>query len=215
MPLILGHRGYSAKYLENSMQAFRAALDAGMDGFELDVQPTSDGVCVVLHDDDLARTAQAAGTLRRMEADALPLLKNGERLPLLSETLALPAKLINVELKGTSGWKPALDEVMRASAIGRVFFSSFEHDQIFALRSACPGARCGLLWTTDQTSTMTAEQLSALPSDFSYCLPLAGVRTRTDFWAAYAQRIVLWGMQSAAEPGDLPFAPAIIVADGP
>ena len=40
------------------MEAFRAALAAGMDGFELDVQPTQDGVCHVLHDDDLARTAQ-------------------------------------------------------------------------------------------------------------------------------------------------------------
>ena len=53
MSLVLGHRGLSSSHLENSMEAFRAALAAGMDGFELDVQPTLDGVCAVLHDDTL------------------------------------------------------------------------------------------------------------------------------------------------------------------
>ena len=52
-PLLLGHRGLSSTQLENSLAAFQAALAAGMDGFELDVQPTRDGVCMVLHDDDL------------------------------------------------------------------------------------------------------------------------------------------------------------------
>lgn len=67
-PLILGHRGLSSRHLENSMEAFQAALAAGMAGFELDVQPTRDGVCMVLHDEDLARTAQGTGLLRQMKA---------------------------------------------------------------------------------------------------------------------------------------------------
>ncbi|CDI04667.1 Glycerophosphoryl diester phosphodiesterase (fragment) [Candidatus Competibacter denitrificans Run_A_D11] len=57
MSLILGHRGLSTTHLENSLDAFRAALAAGMDGFELDVQPTRDGVCLVLHDETLERTS--------------------------------------------------------------------------------------------------------------------------------------------------------------
>ena len=44
MSLILDHRGPSTTHLENSLGAFRAALAAGMDGFELDVQPTSGSV---------------------------------------------------------------------------------------------------------------------------------------------------------------------------
>ena len=71
-PLILGHRGLSSKHLENSLEAFRGALAAGMDGFELDVQPTRDGVCMVLHDEDLARTANGSGLLRKMKVAELP-----------------------------------------------------------------------------------------------------------------------------------------------
>ncbi len=214
MPLILGHRGYSAKYLENSLEAFRAALLAGMDGFELDVQPTRDGVCAVLHDDDLARTAQAAGILRDLRVGELPLLKNGEKVPLLSEALALPARLINVDLKGSAGWEIALEEVERAAAFGRVLFSSFAHTEIFALHAACPAARCGLLWTTEQTLELTDRELSALPAEFTFNLPIAGVQARTDLWTPYRQRLVLWGMRLAGEVQVLTFEPAIIVADG-
>jgi len=108
MSIILGHRGLSARHLENSMEAFRAALAAGMDGFELDVQPTQDGVCCVLHDDDLVRTARTGGILRKLKAADLPQLNNGEAVPRLVDVLALPARLINVELKEEPGWKQAL-----------------------------------------------------------------------------------------------------------
>jgi glycerophosphoryl diester phosphodiesterase len=67
LSLILGHRGLSTTHLENSLDAFRAALVAGMDGFELDVQPTRDGVCRVLYDETLERTASAGGILRQMK----------------------------------------------------------------------------------------------------------------------------------------------------
>jgi glycerophosphoryl diester phosphodiesterase len=214
MALLLGHRGYSSKHLENSLEAFRAALAAGMDGFELDVQPTLDGACIILHDDDLARTAQAAGRVRNLRLDELPLLKNGERVPLLSEALALPALLVNVELKGSPGWEIALAEVKRADALSRVLFSSFEHDEIFALHAACSSARCGLLYTTEETLRLTGEAIARLPSGFTLNLPLSGVQARTDFWVSRRRRIVLWGMKSAGEARSLPFEPAVIVSDG-
>ena len=215
MSLLLGHRGYSAAHLENSMEAFRAALAAGMDGFELDVQPTRDGACAVLHDDDLARTAESSGIVRDLCLADLPRLKNGEKVPLLSEALALPARLINVELKGSPGWEIALAEVQRAGALDRVLFSSFEHGEMFALSAACPSARCGLLWTTGQTLALRRKQLSELPEDFYFNLPLEPVRTCTRFWSPHRRRILLWGMNSAAEARVLPFEPAIIVADSP
>lgn len=214
MPLILGHRGYSARHLENSLEAFRAALDAGMDGFELDVQPTLDGVCVILHDADLARTAQARGNVRGLRYDELPPLKNGERVPMLSEALALRARLVNVELKGKPGWEIALAEVRRAGALSRVLFSSFEHDEIFALYSSCSSARCGLLYTTQQTLSLAESEIAQLPAGFSLNLPLEGVMAKPGFWGTHSRRIVLWGMKSAGEASALPFHPEAIVADG-
>ena len=214
MSLLLGHRGFSARHLENSMEAFRAALAAGMDGFELDVQPTADGVCTVLHDEDLKRTTQGGGVLRKLKSTELPLLKNGECVPRLSDVLDLPAKLINVELKGEPGWKQALAAVDASDALGRVLFSSFEHSEILQLWANCPEARCGLLWEADEAEELGAEELDSLPSQLMLHLPLRAAARRPDFWAPHARRIALWGLATPKDAAGLGFEPGILIADG-
>ena len=213
--LRLGHRGLSSAHLENSMEAFRAALAAGMDGFELDVQPTRDGVCVVLHDDDLGRTALGTGILRKMKATELPPLKNGEPLPRLADVLELPAKLINVELKGEPGWQQALAAVEAAEALDRVLFSSFEPSEVLQLWAACEAARCGFLWETEEAMDLTAEELADLPATLWFHPPLKAVQAKPALWAPYADRLALWGMNTPAEAENLPFTPAVLIADGP
>jgi len=56
-PLIIAHRGASSHAPENTLAAFRAAIDSGADGVEFDVQLAADGVPVVIHDTTLKRTA--------------------------------------------------------------------------------------------------------------------------------------------------------------
>jgi glycerophosphoryl diester phosphodiesterase len=215
MSLVLGHRGYSAAHLENSMEAFKAALAAGMDGFELDVQTTLDGVCVVMHDQTTGRTGQADGRVRELIYEDLPLLKNGERAPRLEDVLELEALLINVELKGSGVWKPALQAVSRAGAMTKVLFSSFHHSEIWQLRAASPQARCGLLWTVRQALQLTARQLSQLPEDLWLHPHLLAVKARPQLWRDHADRLVVWGMKhprKAKLPG---FEPAVVIADSP
>lgn len=214
MPILLGHRGHSALHLENSMQAFRGALAAGMDGFELDVQPAADGVCLVLHDDDLARTAQGPGLLRKLRSTELPLLNNGEPVPRLVDALELSSRLVNVELKGEPGWKQALAAVEAAGALGRVIFSSFEHSEVLQLWSACHEARCGLLWEAEEAADLDAEALGDLPPQLTLHVPLSEVKARPAFWKPFADRLVLWGMKSPAEAKGLGFEPAILISDG-
>ena len=214
MPMVLGHRGLSATHPENSMEAFRAALAAGLDGFELDVQPTLDGVCLVLHDDDLARTAQGGGILRRLKCSDVPRLKNGEEVPRLSEVLDLPARLINVELKGEPGWQQALAAVEASEALERVLFSSFEHSEILQLWAACPNARCGFLWETGEAEDLSAEELEDLPPQLMLHLPLEAVAARPGFWRPFAARIALWGLKTPKDAERLGFSPAILIADG-
>jgi len=214
MSIILGHRGHSAHHLENSMEAFRSALEAGMDGFELDVQPSQDGVCFVLHDDDLARTARQGGILRKLKAAELPLLNNGEPVPRLVDTLGLPARLVNVELKGEPGWKQALAAVEASGALGRVLFSSFEHSEVFQLWAACHEARCGLLWEEDEAADLDAETLADLPEALTLHLPLGAIQARPEFWAPYRSRLAVWGMATLVEAGGLGFEPAILISDG-
>ena len=49
-PLVIGHRGFRARYPENGVEGVRAALAAGADGVEVDVRPTADGLWVCHHD---------------------------------------------------------------------------------------------------------------------------------------------------------------------
>ncbi len=213
-PLLLGHRGYSSKHLENSMEAFRAALAAGLDGFELDVQPTRDGVSCVLHDDDLARTAKGAGILRQMNVGELPKLNNGEDVPRLMDVLDLKAKLINVELKGEPGWKQALAAVEAADAIDRVLFSSFEPSEVLQLWADCHEARCGFLWEFEEAMELTEEELAELPEQLTFHPPIAAVMAKPELWKPHAHRLALWGMKTFSAAKDLPFQPAILIADG-
>ena len=213
-PLLLGHRGLSSKHLENSMEAFRAALAAGLDGFELDVQPTRDGVSLVLHDEDLARTAQGGGVLRQLKSSEVPLLKNGEAVPRLSDVLDLPAKLINVELKGEPGWQQALATVDAAEALDRVLFSSFEHSEVLQLWAACPEARCGFLWDSDEAKELSPDELADLPPQLMLHPPLDAVLARPELWRPHAGRLAVWGMKTPTAAKALPFEPAILIADG-
>ena len=64
-PLIIGHRGASAVAPENTIAAFREAIEAGADGIEFDVRLTKDGLPVIIHDSTLQRT----GRLRSRVAD--------------------------------------------------------------------------------------------------------------------------------------------------
>lgn len=50
LPLIIGHRGFAARFPDNSLAGIRAAIAAGADGVEVDVRPSSDGVWVCHHD---------------------------------------------------------------------------------------------------------------------------------------------------------------------
>src|SRR3954447_13954392 len=51
--LVIGHRGASARFAENTLDAFSGAIDQGADGIELDVRRTLDGALALSHDDTL------------------------------------------------------------------------------------------------------------------------------------------------------------------
>jgi glycerophosphoryl diester phosphodiesterase len=90
-PLIIAHRGYRAKYPENTMAAFEAAIDVGVDMIELDVLRTKDRDMVVIHDESLDRTTNGHGMvsdytlseLRALDAGVglIPALKGNDCPP--------------------------------------------------------------------------------------------------------------------------------------
>ncbi|WP_242340353.1 glycerophosphodiester phosphodiesterase family protein [Anaeromyxobacter sp. SG66] len=160
-PLVLGHRGASADAPENTLSAFRLALEQGADGVELDVWRCATGELVVFHDEDAARLTGVAlsvpdapfAALRALDVGALRGDRfRGERIPRLEEVLeALPGAVLNVELKSRLrradlGLATAVAGVLRrARAGGRVLVSSFDYRLVVAFRVAAPELPVGLL----------------------------------------------------------------------
>lgn len=148
-PWALGHRGVRGSLPENTLAAFRAALGAGLDGLETDVQRTRDGHLVLVHDFD-------AGGLRVVDAELADLRAALPDLATLDELLALvaahPGTLCNVELK-TRGWGDrglagAVARALRASGLAdRLVVSSFSPLALARLRLRAPELRTAFLWS--------------------------------------------------------------------
>jgi glycerophosphoryl diester phosphodiesterase len=137
MTMIYAHRGASATHPENTLRAFQHALALGVDGIELDVHATADGIPVVIHDRDVRRTTDGTGyvdetPLERLEAfDA----GDGERVPTLAEVLALvgDAAHLDVEIKGTGIERAVLGVLAQYPAV-RWAISSFAWDTLRTVR---------------------------------------------------------------------------------
>lgn len=76
-PLIIGHRGASAVAPENTLAAFKRAIQVGADGVEFDVRLAGDGVPVVIHDETLKRTALVQRRVAELSAAELQQLNVG------------------------------------------------------------------------------------------------------------------------------------------
>lgn len=66
-----GHRGYCAKYPENTMISFEAAIDLGVDAFEFDVWLSKDKVPVIMHDGNGRRTCGVDKHVRNMTLEEI------------------------------------------------------------------------------------------------------------------------------------------------
>lgn len=69
--LNIAHRGYSGKFDENTMIAFKKAIEYGADGIEMDVQLSKDGIPVIIHDETLDRTTNGHGLVKDFTLEEL------------------------------------------------------------------------------------------------------------------------------------------------
>lgn len=157
-PLLMAHRGGSALAPENTLEAFRRALDWwGADVLEVDVQPTADGEVAVIHDATVDRTTDGTGPLaglRLAEVRALdagfrftpdggrtfPFRGTGVRICTLEELLlAFPGARVNVEIKDARAQRRTRDVVHDLGATRRVLIAA-GHRANRSLFGAYPGA---------------------------------------------------------------------------
>ena len=109
-PWIIAHRGFKAKYPENTLVAFQAAMDLGIPMIELDVMLSRDRKLVVIHDATLERTTKGHGPVHDRTLEELKQLDAGswfhtefkdERLPELTEVIEMANSrvILNIEIK--------------------------------------------------------------------------------------------------------------------
>jgi len=143
---IIAHRGYRAKYPENTLVAFQAAVDAAAPMIELDVMLSRDRKLVVIHDATLERTTNGSGLVADYTLEELKQLDAGswyhsqfagERLPELEEVFNLVCgrTIINIEIK-SDAYEPhhpkdaverqIVELVERKKAWSWVLISSFD-----------------------------------------------------------------------------------------
>lgn len=103
-PQLIAHRGYSACYPENTLIGFEAALRAGADCIEFDVQFSRDGVPIVIHDDDLRRTTDVAARVSQLTAAQLSNIFAGERQRFGDRFKDVPIPTLETILESLSQW---------------------------------------------------------------------------------------------------------------
>ena len=112
LPAAIAHRGYSARYPENTMAAFAAAVELGYRVVETDVHATADNVLVVFHDSRLDRLTDRRGLLSEKNWPELCRVRVGGRepIPRLEDLLKTWDDLrVNIDPKQDSAVGPLLD----------------------------------------------------------------------------------------------------------
>jgi glycerophosphoryl diester phosphodiesterase len=171
---VMAHRGASAEYPENTIPAFRAAVERGADYIELDVHRTRDGEVVVVHDEALSRIAsdhRAVGeiTFAELEAvdaafnfspdgDGTPFRGQGVRIPKLSKVLSSwPAMRFVIEFKPR-------DPVIADATLEIVRQTGMERRVLFASEHLPPIARARVVAPQIPTNLPAVEIASFVQS---------------------------------------------------
>ncbi len=155
--LNIAHRGASGTFPENTLSAFRAAIDAGADMCELDVQLSRDGAVVVIHDDTVERTTDGKGEVAELTLEELKRLDagakfkggpfKGAQIPTLDEVFSVTSGKcgLNIELKA-GGLEHQVAQIMQArNALADSIVSSFEWEYLKKIQQLHFNIRVGLL----------------------------------------------------------------------
>lgn len=173
--LIIAHRGDSGRAPENTLPAFRSALQSGADLVELDYYHSADGVPVVFHDKTLKRTTDAAAVfgkadvsvgdkrlseLRRLDAGAwFDASFRGTPIPTLDEALEVIQQGSYTLIERKSGDASTCLELLREkNLLQHVVVQAFDWKFIADCHRLAPDLPLGALGGEE----LTADKLQAI-----------------------------------------------------
>lgn len=177
----IAHRGYSGKFDENTMIAFKKAIEYNADGIETDVQLSKDGIPVLIHDETLDRTTNGYGFVKNYRLDELKKFKtkNGHEIPTLKELLDLivdtDLKILNLELKNSIFQYDGLEKIVlkmisEYNIKEKIIVSSFNHLSLIKLRELDKKIILGAL--TDSTLANVPKYLNNIKVEcYHPCFP--------------------------------------------
>ena len=151
--LKIGHRGASALEPENTLAAFRRAIELGVDFVEFDVLDLADGTLVLAHSDDLLEVSHgaAAGRVRLLPLEELREIS--PQLPTLDEALDFFASVesgVQVDVKCYRHGREVAGALRRHGLVDRAVASSFWPAALRDLRAAAPELAVGLTYPDDR-----------------------------------------------------------------
>jgi len=157
--LFFGHRGAPDIAYENTINSFLEAVKSNVDGIELDVQLSADKKLIVFHDLSFYNSDGKEQKINKLNYSEIKKhqLKNGEKIPLLSEVLViLPkkcTKIIEIKCKefiSLGVENKILDELIKYNAIETSIISSFNPLVLRRIKKMNSQIQTALLWTTEE-----------------------------------------------------------------
>lgn len=174
---IHGHRGYPAKFPENSLAGFDYGVHHGLEVIETDVQRTADGQLVMIHDEQIARVTEGSGMVEDYtlaELQTFP-LANGEPIPTLDAFIKVVAghsTHLNLEFKTTQhryvGIEQAVQQkIEQAGLAAQTMYCSFNPDSLKVMHEIAPNQELALLYSKDDLTPVrsTLAFVDALHTD--------------------------------------------------
>ncbi|WP_424465544.1 glycerophosphodiester phosphodiesterase family protein [Pseudoclavibacter helvolus] len=149
-PRILAHRGLALYATENTLEAFRAATEAGATHIETDARASRDGRAILWHDETLVgfdgserklSSSPAAELERLVSAGPTP---GAALLPLDTALDTFRGAKFNIDVKSADAVEPVAEAVRRTRAHGRVLVTSFSARRLRRTASLLPGAARGV-----------------------------------------------------------------------
>lgn len=181
------HRGYSAKYPENTMPAFVGALEAGTHSIELDIAMTKDEKIVVIHDFSIERVSNGTGYVEQMTLAELQQYDFGVKFsPAFQGTKILELESVltwalenNVGLiveakqrRNHQRFAEVLAEILqRTNTVDQILLLGFDHVLINKVKALLPNLRLQVVTLArynDQLNAVLGSNASSVCVEYHY-----------------------------------------------